>query len=124
MNSRKLRVFYRKSDKEIVWTHDLLDVSGKEAVFKTTQEEGLADIPNKMPDGKTPLGGSHDDYACVEIAGEDQVDAYMNTDDRSIADGKLIMGEPRPPQPPPRNFMEELDGLKARLDTLEASGTK
>lgn len=120
MNSRKLRVFYRKADNEIVWTHDLINASGEEAVFRVSQKEDLADIPNKMPDGKSPLGGSPDDYACVEIAGEAQVDAYMNTDDRSIVGGKLIMGEPRPPKPPPRNLLLEVDKLTARLAKLEA----
>lgn len=117
---RNLRVFYRKSDNELVWYHETHSPEGVKAVCPSTIEQDLADLPNKMPDGENPLGGSSSDYGSIEVK-EADIDAYLASDANKVVAGKLLIGEPRPePEPiselPPRDLLAELE---ARVKALE-----
>ena len=114
---KAVRVFYRKSDSQIVWTRTL-DGTGE---FSTTIEQNLAEMPDNMPDGETPLGGVPEDYACIEVTDQTTISAFMASDSNTVVKGKLITGTPRPiviPEPP-RDLVAEIDELKAKVTELE-----
>lgn len=116
---RALRVFYRKSDNQIVWYHETRSPEGIEAICPSTIEEDLAGIPDKMPNGETPLGGSKSDYGCIEVE-EADIDAYFASDTNEVVDDKLKIGKPRPkpelkPKPEIINPLVEIDEIKAKL---------
>jgi len=115
-----VRVFYRKSDNDIVWSCELRGGG----IFPTTVETDLTDISNMMPDGKTPLGGVPEDYACIVELDPERTEGFLNSDENKIVDGALIIGAeritPKPtPTIPPRDLVAEIDELKARLDSIE-----
>ena len=119
---RALRIFYQKSNNQIVWQHETRSPEGKTAISPTTIEEDLANIPDKMPDGETPLGETLRDYGYIEV-GEADIDAYFASDNNRVIDNKLAVGTPRieveePPLEPPRDVLAEIDELKARLDKI------
>ena len=110
MATKALRIFYRKSDGQPVWTHELRG-SG---IFPTTPEQDLAQIPDKVGQGNI------DDYACIEETNVQRAEAALDSDDNRILDGKLIVGAKRitPEAIQPRNLRAEIDELKARLDGM------
>lgn len=96
-----LRVFYRKSDNQIVWYHETRSPGETPAICPTTIEDDLVDIPGKKPDGELPLGGNSSDNGCVEVK-EADIDSYFASDTNKVVDGKLKIGKPRPkPKPKP-----------------------
>jgi len=92
-----LRVFYRKSNSQIVWNSSL-DGDG---VFPRTVEEELEKLPDIMV-GATltsegaPLGGKPEDYACIEVTDQPTISAFMASDSNTVVGGKLVTGVPRP----------------------------
>ena len=120
---RALKVFYLKSDNQIVWTFETHSPDGKEAICPVTAESILAELPDKMPNGETILGGLSEDYDYIEVE-EPQIDAYFASDTNEIIDNELIVGKPRkktieqPPEPP-RDLNTEIDELRARIAQLE-----
>lgn len=115
--AKALRVFYRKSDNKIVWTHELRGTGE----FPTTVEIDLSQIPGTMPDGKTPLRGVIDDYECIEELDSQKASAFLASDTNAVVNGKLIIGNPRSiiiPQSS-RNLAAEIDELKAKIKKLE-----
>ena len=120
---RALRIFYQKSNNQIVWQHETRSPEGKPAISPTTIEEDLANIPDKMPDGKTPL-----DYGYIEV-GEADIDAYFASDNNRVIDNKLAVGTPRieveePPPEPPRDLAAETTTQKAEIDELRVEITE
>lgn len=117
METKAIRVFYRKADNEIVWYHELRGAGE----FLTTIGEDLGEIPSKMPDGETPLGGIPEDYACVEESDTQRTDKFLASDDNKVVDGKLVIGTPRPvvEPTPARDLAAEIDELKAKVEKLE-----
>jgi len=91
-----LRVFYRKSDSEIVLPASLEGPG----VFPHSVEEGLRALPETKVRATltfegTPLGGEPDDYACIEISDEAIMASFMASDINTIVNGELVTGEPR-----------------------------
>lgn len=127
MNTKAIRVFYRKSDGKIVWTHELRGIGE----FPTTIEQDLAEILDKVTsreiayDGtiisETKLGGKVEDYACIEEQNPQRASDALTSDENQIINGKLIIGAKRiiSEPTPPRNLFTELDTLKARIEKLE-----
>lgn len=115
-----LRIFYRKSDERIVWSHETRSPEGVKVVCPSTIEEDLSDIPSKIPDGETPLGGMPSDYGCIEVK-EANIDAFFASDSNKVVKGKLKIGnlrpepEPEPEPEPARDPLAEIDKIKARL---------
>ena len=100
MATKSIRIFYRKSDGKQVWYHELRG-SG---VFPTTIEQDLADIPNKMPDGETSLGGILNNYGCIEERDAQKILDALDSDKNKVVNGELVIGAKRivpPPQCPP-----------------------
>lgn len=91
---RALRIFYRKSDGQIVWYHETRSPEGLDAICPTTVAQDLAEIPDKMPDGKTALGGVSSDYNGIEVKEKD-IEAYFASDDNKVVGKVLIIGKPR-----------------------------
>lgn len=112
--TQALRVFFRKSDSQIVWTHQVTDFADRQPVpFPTTVEEDLAEIPYKIPVlDSPPLGGSAQDYACIEVQDTQKVEAYLASDTNRIVDGALVIGEPRLPPPPDPDYARACEILK------------
>ncbi|GAJ02839.1 unnamed protein product, partial [marine sediment metagenome] len=52
---RALRVFYRKSDSQIVWQHETRSPERIPALCPTSIDDDLVAMPENMPDGETPL---------------------------------------------------------------------
>lgn len=100
METVAIRVFYRKSDNQIVWTHELRSPEGYLGQFPTTVEQDLAEIPDKMPDEITPLGGMPEDYACIPVEDTQVIEEFFASDDNTIVNAHLITGAPRPPPEP------------------------
>lgn len=115
--TKALRVFYRKSDNQIIWTHELRGTGA----FPTTIEADLAEIPYKMPDGLVALGGNVDDYACIEEADTQRAINFLASDNNRIIKGKLVAGDRRVVPEPPlhRDLVAEIDEIKARVKELE-----
>lgn len=91
---RQLRAFYHKSDNQIVWYHETRSPEGMKAVCPTTIKADLAGLPNKKPDGKTPLGGLPEDYRCIKVDSE-VITAYFKSDDNKIIENKVVVGQSR-----------------------------
>jgi len=121
---KTLRVFYRKSDSEIVWNSSL-EGSG---VFSRTVEEELEMLPSTkvgttlISEG-TPLGAKPEDYSCIEVTDQSLISAFMDSDSNTLVNGKLVTGTARPtPEPTPlRDLAKEIDGLDARISNIEAT---
>ncbi len=116
METKSIRVFYRKSDGEVVWSHELRG-TGK---FPTSVASDLAGISGQMPDGLTPLGGFPGDYACIEVDDTVVIEGFLASDSNKAVDGKLVTGTPRPvlPAVKPRDLAAELDAVAKRLSAL------
>ncbi len=117
--TKALRVFYRKSTNDILWTLTIEDFKQRDIVpFSNTIEEDLAKLPDTMPDGITPLGGVPEDYDCVEIQETETVNKILDSDVNRIDKGKVIFGAPRmKPEPePPEDLAAKIANLEARLD--------
>ena len=120
--AKKLRVFYRKSDSQIVWNSSL---EGK-GVFPRAVGEELEMLPEikigaTLTSEGTPLGGKPEDYACIEVTDQSIISAFMASDSSTVIKGKLVTGIPRPIiEPiPPRDLAKEIDALKAKVTELE-----
>lgn len=92
---RALRVFYNKSNNEIVWYHETRSPEGMPAICPSTVEKDLVSMPDHKPDGETPLGGNSSNYGCIEVR-EADIDAYFASSTNKVVDGKLKIGKPRP----------------------------
>lgn len=124
METKALRVFYRKSNNQIVWTHELRG-TGK---FPTTITQDLAEIPDKIISreldadgsviGETRVGGVVQNYSCIEEQDSQRASNALLSDNNKISNGKLIIGSKRVivEHQPPRDLLAEIDELKARLD--------
>lgn len=119
---KAVRVFYRKTDSQIVWNSSLEG----DGIFPRTIEEELVTIPN-VEVGTTetsegiPLGGAPEDYACIEVTDQSIITTFIASDSNTVVKGKLITGTPRPiviPEPP-RDLVAEIDELKAKVTELE-----
>ncbi len=117
MGTKAVRVFYRKSDNQIVWQYELRGPGE----FPITVKDSLIEIPNKMPDGETQLGGEWQEYACIEELDSEKAVAFLASNENQIINDQLIIGTPRIiPEPiPPRDLEAELDENKAELDALK-----
>lgn len=116
---KAVRVFYGRADNQIVWTHTLESPGGYSGIFPTTIEQDLAEIPDKTPDGETPLGRAIEDYACIEETDTERATAFLGSGDNSIVNGKLIIGELRPPirlEPPLSTHLAILTGIYPQRD--------
>ncbi len=105
----ELRIFYK--DNQIIWTYGL-EGNG---VFPTTIEEDLQELPEGT--------------ACITLTEQAEIDAFMASDDNTILDGALIIGEPRdepPPPDPPRDLAAEIDAIIETFgaDAVSAMGEK
>ena len=120
--AKKLRVFYRKSDSQIVWNSSL---EGK-GVFPRAVGEELEMLPEikigaTLTSEGTPLGGKPEDYSCIEVTDQPTISAFVASDSNTVVKGKLVTGQPRPivvPEPP-RDLAAEIDKLKAKVADLE-----
>lgn len=105
MKTKAVRVFYRKSNNQIVWSHELrIPFEGYPGEFPTTMEQDLAEIPNKAIitgiDGEgepilTKLGGIPKDYAGIEETNSQRAKDFLNSDKNTIVDGALVIGAKR-----------------------------
>ena len=76
--TKAVRIFYRKSDNAVVWTHELRGpVDYDRAEFPNTVDDDLAALPEKVISiewasdswtviNEIKLGGRKEDYICVE----------------------------------------------------------
>ena len=77
---RCLRVFYKKADKTIVWTHEIINIKGDQPGFATGSEKNqLNALPAIKPDGIVPLGGNPEDYGYYDITDTQTVNNYHNS---------------------------------------------
>ena len=130
METKAVRVFYRKSDNQIAWTPLTTDPKGRTpAPFAATVEKDLAGIPDKPQldangsvildanDNPIRLGGVPEDYACVEELDNQRASDALDSDKNQVVDGNLIIGAERIiPEPiPPRDALAEIDDIKVKL---------
>jgi len=103
METKAVRIFYRKSDNQIVWTHTVVDFMGRTpAFFPTTIEEDLAKIPDKPKlnsDGSiiegTRLGGVVEEYDYVQEDDSQRAQDALDSDENRIVNKRLIVGRKR-----------------------------
>lgn len=91
VETKAVRIFYRKSDNQIVWHHELRGTGE----FPTTIDNDLAEIPSKIPDGIMPLGGIAEDYGCIEEQDSQKACDFLNSDESKIVDERLVIGPKR-----------------------------
>jgi hypothetical protein len=101
METKAVRVFYRKANNQIVWYHELRGPG----IFPTSVEEDLAEIPDKVTsvdldaggNVKTEykLGGIPEDYGCIEEQDAQKAKSYFESDENAIVNGELVIGPPR-----------------------------
>ncbi len=110
--TKGLWVIYRKSDSEIAWTYLTNDYKDRIPVpFPVTMEDYMLGIPDKKPDGETPLGGIPEDYASIEVNDQSIIAAFEASTNNQVVNGELVTGEPTPPpipQPPSSTHRAEL----------------
>ena len=88
---KAIRVFYNKSTTAVVWSHTLEGIGS----FPTTIDQDLIKIPDKKPDGKTPLGGVVEDYGGIEVIDPVLIDGFLKSDVNTVVNGELIIGAER-----------------------------
>ncbi len=74
---KAVRVFKKVSDGSIVWYHEVIAPEEIIPVFPTTEAQDLQEIPSKMPDGETALGGVPADFYCEVITNENEFPAEL-----------------------------------------------
>ena len=131
---KAIRVFYRKSDGKVIWSHQLVCPDGYDGKFPTTIEQNIEELPDKpqldatgsviLDANENPfkLGGVPDDYACIEVTDQLTISAFVASDSNTVVNGKLVTGTPRPiviPEPP-RDLAKEVDELKDMVKELES----
>ena len=126
MDTKALRVFYRESDNQIVWTHELRG-SGE---FPTTLVDDLAEIPDKVISmeldaeenivSQVKLGGRIEDYACIEEQDPQKATNALLSDSNRIVLGKLKIGDKRiTSKYLPPGSEGTLEALEKRIAKLE-----
>jgi len=101
---KALRIFYDSTNK-IIWNHGL-EGTGK---FPQSPTEELATYP---------MGTN-----CLEITDAQTIAAFLVSDTNQIVGGKLVVGTPRPPSPPPapdRDLASELTQIEADIALIKA----